>query len=140
MSNQIEGPPLRGAEELAEFIMRNYSGKVVEVGVGRVCDVAIRLNGPLEVIVTDKSDFHPAGLKAVNDDIFSPRKELYAGASLLYSIRPPLEMQIAMGDLAQEIGADIIVRPLENEIADLPGFGRTLMNSGEARFYIFRKL
>lgn len=140
MSNQILGPPLRGAEELAKFIMRNYSGKVVEIGVGRMSDVAIRLNQSLEVVVTDKSDFCPAGLKAVADDIFAPREELYAGATLLYSIRPPLEMQMAMGDLAQEIAADIIIRPLENEIANLPGFGRTLMNSGEARFYIFRQI
>ena len=71
------------------------------------------------------------------DDIFSPRLELYRGASLLYSIRPPLEMQLAMGLLALKLGADVLVRPLMDEVTELQGFARRLVNSGEARFYLF---
>ena len=69
---------------------------------------------------------------------FSPRLDLYRGASLLYSIRPPLELQMAMGRAAARVGADVLVRPLENEVAELPGFTRRLVNAGEARFYLFR--
>jgi hypothetical protein len=131
---------LRGSADLAEFILANYAGKVVEVGSGRMTDVAERLSGLLLVVITDKKENPVPGMIAVADDIFSPRVEIYAGASLLYAIRPPLEMQMAMGNLARSIGADIIVRPLDDEVADLPCFKRRLVNSGEARFYLFRRL
>lgn len=128
---------VRGGSDLAEFILHRYRGKVVEVGAGYRTEVAAMLARRLEVVVTDRvaRDGHPA---VIADDIFAPRKGLYRGASLLYSIRPPLEMQLAMGKLALDIGAEMIIRPLGDEIASLPGFGRTLVNTGEARFYIFK--
>jgi hypothetical protein len=46
-------------------------------------------------------------------------------------------MQLAMGLLALELGADVLIRPLQDEVAQLPGFARRLVNSGEARFYLF---
>ncbi len=128
---------IRGASELAEFILRNYSGKVVEVGAGFVDDVASLLK-PLNVIATDTESRSLGGLTVEKDDIFSPRKEIYEGASLLYSIRPPMEMQHAIGKLALDVGADVLVRPLGDEVANLPGFTRQLVNTGEARFYVFR--
>ena len=129
---------IRGAPELAEFILKNYSGKVVEVGAGFVNDVASRLM-PLDVISTDTKSYRIGGMRIEGDDIFYPRMEIYAGASLLYSIRPPLEMQLAMGMLAIKIGADVLIRPLGDEVADLPGFTRSLINIGEARFYVFKR-
>lgn len=131
---------LRGAAEMADFIQKNYSGKVVEVGVGHVPEVAMLLSCKMNVVATDKEMRQNGGLCIQKDDIFSPRKELYVGASLLYSIRPPIEVQLAMGRLAAEIGADILIRPLEDEIASLPGFYRKLINIGNARFYSFRPL
>jgi uncharacterized UPF0146 family protein len=128
---------LRGAQELAEFIRNNYGGRVVEVGVGRKSDVALLLE-PLEVVATDIENRPAHQLSFMEDDIFSPREEIYEGASLLYSLRPPLEVQLAMGDLALKLGADVLIRPLEDEIAELPGFARSLINLGEARFYLFR--
>ena len=91
----------------------------------------------LNVVLTDKEERLLGGLRVEKDDIFSPCQELYRGASLLYSIRPPLEMQLAMGLLASLIGADVLVRPLMDEVAELPGFARRLVNRGEARFYLF---
>lgn len=131
---------LRGAEDLAEFISRNYAGRIVEVGAGYVLDVAriLSLLG-LEVVLTDKKERMVGSLIVEKDDIFAPRRELYQEASLIYSIRPPIEMQIAMGELATKVGADVIVRPLEDELADLSGFERRLVNHGEARFYLFRE-
>jgi hypothetical protein len=131
---------LRGADDLAQFIAANYSGRVVEVGAGYFADVAqgLQVRG-LDVVLTDKEERLLGGLRVEKDDIFSPRQELYRGASLLYSIRPPLEMQLAMGQLASLIGADVLVRPLMDEVAQLPGFARRLVNSGEARFYLFSK-
>jgi len=92
----------------------------------------------LSIVVTDVEERLLGSLRVAKDDIFSPRLDLYRGASLLYSIRPPLEMQLAMGALAASVGADVLVRPLGDEIAELPGFSRRLVNVGEARFYLFR--
>jgi len=134
-------PILRGAADLAEYIRKNYSGRVVEVGAGHVPDVALSLmqsSGDRQVVVTDKEERSLGALSVEKDDLFSLRLDLYQGASLLYSIRPPLELQLAMGALARQIGADVLIRPLADEIADLPGFCRSLANVGEARFYLFR--
>lgn len=129
---------LRGASEIADFILRNYSGKAVEIGTGFVPEVALILSRHLKVVATDKETRTLDGVLIEDDDIFSPRKEIYAGASILYSIRPPFEVQIAIGRLAAEIGADVLIRPLEDEIADLPGFTKHLVNLGDARFYHFK--
>lgn len=133
-------PLLRGTEDLAKFIIQNYSGRVVEVGAGCRADVALRLlkRSDLEIVITDKQNRSLGPIQVEKDDIFSPRPSLYDGASLLYSIRPPLELQLAMGALARKLEADIIIRPLANEIAELPGFSRSLINVGEARFYLFQ--
>ncbi len=127
---------LSGSEDLAEFIRCNYKGKVVEVGAGFLADVASRLN-TLDLVITDREKRDLEGITVHADDIFSPRREIYEGASLLYSLRPPLEVQIAMGKLARVIGADVLVRPLGDEVAELEGFARKLVNTGEARFYLF---
>jgi uncharacterized protein len=131
---------LRGACEIGDFILRNYSGKVVEIGTGFVPEVAMLLSQKITIVATDKEMRHLDGLYIRKDDIFSPQKELYEGASLLYSIRPPIEIQLAMGRLAVEIGADVLIRPLKDEIAELSGFSRTLVNLGDARFYLFKRV
>jgi len=132
-------PNLRGAADLAEYIHKNYSGRVVEVGVGHLSEVAasLRAHG-MDVVLTDRRARALGSLAVEKDDIFSPHLELYQGASLIYSLRPPLELQIAIGDLAIRIGADILIRPLGDEVAEMPGLVRRLVNFGEARFYIFR--
>ncbi|HOV81056.1 MAG TPA: UPF0146 family protein [Methanothrix sp.] len=128
------GSSLYDAEDLAEYIAQNYTGRVVEVGAGHMPDVAlaVRARG-LDVLLTDREE----GLAAVADDIFSPKMEIYRGASLLYSIRPPLELQLAMGQVAARTGADVLVRPLGDEVAELPGLTRRLVNFGQARFFLF---
>jgi uncharacterized UPF0146 family protein len=128
---------LRGSEDLAEFIRCRYRGKVVEVGAGFIADVASLLKA-LDLVVTDLQERELEGIFVQADDIFSPCMEIYEGASLIYALRPPVEVQIAMGDLARAVGADVLVRPLGDEIADLKGFYRTLVNSGDATFYIFK--
>jgi len=132
-------PSFRGAEDLARFIGMNYSGRVVEVGVGHVPEVAASLKAQgMDVVLTDKDERILGTLAVEKDDIFSPRLELYEGASLLYSLRPPLELQIGMGVLAARVGADVLIRPLGDEVATLPGFSRQLVNFGEARLFLFR--
>ena len=132
-------PLLRGAKDLAQFIGKNYSGRVVEIGAGHVLEVALHLASlGRDVLITDREERYLGGIHIEKDDIFMPRLDLYQGASLIYSIRPPLELQLAMGILASKLGTDILIRPLNDEVAELPGFSRRLVNAGEARFYIFR--
>lgn len=129
---------LRGGEDLADYIAEHYSGRLVEVGVGFYSQVALLLAARgMDVILTDREERMLGKLVVEKDDIFSPRVERYREASLIYSIRPPLEMQLAMGVVAAEVGADVLVRPLMDEVAWLPGFSRRLVNWGEARFYLF---
>jgi uncharacterized UPF0146 family protein len=128
---------VRGSQELADFIRDNYSGKVVEVGVGLRPEVA-ELCRPLRLLATDREARALGDIRVEKDDIFSPRLEIYQGASLIFSIRPPLEMQQAIGELARKVNCDVLIRPLEDEIADLPGFSRSLINAGWARFYLYR--
>ncbi|MBN1322524.1 MAG: hypothetical protein JW986_00780 [Methanotrichaceae archaeon] len=128
---------LRGAEDLARYIQENYSGRVVEVGAGHLGDVARQLFG-LEVVATDIEARRIGDLSVKADDIFDPSPELYKGARLIYSIRPPVEMQPPMGRLALSIGADLIIRPLGDEIVLLPGLKRRLVNLGQARFYLYK--
>jgi uncharacterized UPF0146 family protein len=129
---------MRDASDLSEYILKNYRGKVVEIGIGFIGDVAMRLHS-LDVIATDTQSRNIGNLSVNKDDIFSPKKEIYEGASLIYSIRPSMEMQLAIGRLALDVGADVLIRPLCDEVADLPGFKRSLINIGEARFYLFSK-
>ncbi|MCK9442818.1 MAG: hypothetical protein M0Q13_15525, partial [Methanothrix sp.] len=75
---------LRGADDLAHFIAENYSGRVVEVGAGYAAEVALALQARgLDVVLTDKEERLLGSLRVEKDDIFSPRMELYWGASLL---------------------------------------------------------
>jgi uncharacterized protein len=132
-------PLLRGAKDLAQFIGKNYSGRVVEIGAGHVLEVALHLASlGRDVLITDREERYLGGIHIEKDDVFMPRLDLYQEASLIYSIRPPLELQLAMGILASRLGTDILIRPLNDEVAELPGFSRRLVNAGEARFYIFR--
>lgn len=126
---------MRGALEIAEFILSHYTGRIIEIGIGHGGDVARLIPN---LIATDICPVSIDGVATVCDDIFDPTEEIYRGASLLYSIRPPLEVQIAMGDLALRIGADVLIRPIDDEIADLEGFSRELICRGEASFYLYR--
>lgn len=137
MSGRVK---LQWASDLAAFIAKSYGGPVVEVGAGRFPGVASEIAARgVQVLLTDREEGCIGGLRIEKDDIFSPRPELYRGASLLYSIRPPFEMQLAIGLLAERIGADVLIRPLLDEIAELPGFSRRLLNRGHARFFLYSR-
>ena len=120
-------------EELAFFIFKNFHSlkKVIELGVGFSPQVAIRLSQLIpeaEIIVVDKNaetlkGLDRFGLKAVRDDIFNPKLEIYRSADLLYSIHPPLELIEPMKKLAEKVKAPLLIKPL-SEDAYLYGFER----------------
>ena len=112
-------------EQLVKYIARSYRGsrKIVEVGIGHRIDVAImvKLSLPeVEVIVTDKDEKWVRSRKtrrvtAVADDVMFPSLPIYEGASLIYSLHPPLELVPALESLVGKVGADLVVVPVADE-------------------------
>ncbi len=127
-------------EDIAEYILKNYLNKVVEVGVGCLPQVSLLLKNKLDVVVTDVLEKKYYGVKFCRDDIFAPDIGIYRNASLLYSIRPPIDLQDAMAKVAKEVGADLLIRPFGNEKADLGRYFKnyTLVNYKKARFYLYK--
>ncbi len=127
-------------EDIAEYILKNYRNKVVEVGVGSLPQVALLLKDKLDVVVTDVTEQKYGRLKFCRDDIFAPDIGIYRNASLLYSIRPPIDLQDAMAKVAKEVGADLLIRPFGNEKAELGKYFKNyaLVNYKKARFYLYK--
>jgi uncharacterized UPF0146 family protein len=127
-------------EDIAEYIINHYKNKVVEVGVGSLPHVALLLKDKLDVIITDVNEQKYAGVRFCIDDIFNPDMGIYRNASLIYSIRPPIDIQDAIAKTAKEAGSDLIIRPFGNEKADLRKYFKehSLINYKKARFYLYR--
>ncbi|VVB97180.1 Uncharacterised protein [uncultured archaeon] len=126
--------------DIAEYILNNYRNKVVEIGVGNLPQVAFLLKDKLDVTVTDINEQKHNGIRFYRDDIFNPDIGIYESASLMYSIRPPIDLQDAMAKTAWDVGADLIIRPFGNERADLRKYYKDykLVNYKKARFYLYR--
>jgi len=122
---------------LAEYIREHFSGKVVEVGVGRrtILLETLRKYG-MEVMGVD--------IKPVTgvmpDDIFSPQHEIYEGAELICAIRPPTELWVPIAKIASKVGAELILRPLGSEHVCLSDFYRKekAVNLKDVSFLHFR--
>jgi len=134
---------LREFKAIAKYIAENYPSatKIVEVGVGKVPDVAIELQSLLpacEVIATDVAE--PPELsgrvKFVCDDITEPNLSIYEGAALIYAVRPPPELQPYLFEVAREVGADLLIKPLAGE--SMPLKGGNLVNYRGVAFYMFK--
>ena len=108
---------------IVDFVKDNYNRKIVEVGVGQRVNVAEKLKEKMpttEVLVTDTQEsvirsYNGSSVRAIVDNVFSPRLQVYQGASLIYSLNPPMEMIPAMEKLAKDVGADLLVKPMSDE-------------------------
>lgn len=131
---------IRDYQDIAEYILKNYKNKVVEVGAGSRPQVALALKEKMDVVVTDINEQEYAGVRFCKDDIFDPDMGIYRNATLIYSIRPPIDIQEAMAKVAMEVGADLLIRPFSNEMADLGRYlrKRQLVNYKTARFYLYK--
>ena len=126
--------------DIAEYIINNYRNKVVEVGVGSLPQVAHLLKDKLDGVVTDVIEQMYAGVRFCRDNIFKPDMGIYRNASLIYSIRPPIDMQDTIAAIGKEVGSDLIIRPFGNEKADLRKYFKehSIVNYKKARFYLYR--
>ncbi|MCK4952769.1 hypothetical protein KAS14_03210 [Candidatus Bathyarchaeota archaeon] len=114
-------------EDIVNFIVTNYGSakKIVEIGVGANPLVAKRIKVCLpstKVVVTDidrekliyTKKAYPE-LEPVYDNILRPQMEVYIGADLIYSLRPPTELVSEIFQLASRISCDVLIRPFFNE-------------------------
>lgn len=140
---------LLDAENIIEYIASNYKGsrKIVEIGVGRVHQIALGLREKLpetEIVVTDiepnnlKQIPHSHGLKTVVDDITAPRMGIYANSTLIYSIRPPPELHPHLLELAKKVQADLIIRLLTNEPLYIHHTTHKIINYKKTVLHLFK--
>jgi uncharacterized UPF0146 family protein len=130
-----------GYEDIADFIKTNYprGSRLVEVGVGGHAEVARLLQDDFELTCTDVAEHGPEGVRYVRDDIFKPDMAVYEGASLIYSIRPPIDMQDCIAMVAKKVGSDLLIRPFSSERADLKKYFRDFkcINHKSAVFFLY---
>ena len=122
---QTSAKPSKYFLEIAEFILGRYPSakKIVEIGVGWSPYTALQLKSKLpeaELIVTDVNEqvakqLLKYGLKAFIDDVSNPRVELYEGADLIYSIRPPFELIPKIIKLGEIVASDVLIAPLSED-------------------------
>ncbi len=121
--------------QIAEYIAKNYKGKIIEIGIGYYWDVAIELiKRGLDVIAVDVKEIPVRHVKFFRDDIINPNLSIYEGSSLIYSIRPPPELHNYIISIARSVHADCIIRPFGNEYC----VGGRLVNYKGERFYLFK--
>ncbi|NYT05000.1 MAG: hypothetical protein GKC04_01305 [Methanomicrobiales archaeon] len=106
---------------IARYIVKRYRN-VVEIGVGKNFAVAETLvQAGCAVRCTDIRPADHGTIAVLCDDICNPRPVLYAGAELLYAVRPGVEMVPFLIALARDVGADCLVYHLGGEIYENGG-------------------
>lgn len=107
---------------LTEFIKDNYSKMIVEVGCGTFSAVAVALRPFFKVTATDLLEIDAVDCRLapiyVKDDVTCPVLRVYQGASLIFSSRPPLEIQSSILAISERIGADALIKPFGSEIIE----------------------
>jgi hypothetical protein len=125
---------------LREFIKNNYSEKIVEVGCGRFSAIAVALRPFFQVVAMDLLETEVVDRRLasiyVKDDVTCPDLRLYQGASLIFSVRPPLEIQPNILALSERIGADVLIKPFASEIIE--DIRLRLLNFRGLPLYLFR--
>ncbi|MDV0442882.1 hypothetical protein McpCs1_02370 [Methanocorpusculaceae archaeon Cs1] len=102
--------------KVGEYIRDNYKS-AVEIGFGGKTTAAeIVQNAGHPILCTDVHSYAGAAVPAVVDDVFLPTLTCYAGADVLYAIRPGTEIIPPMIELARRINADLIVYHLGFEL------------------------
>lgn len=125
-----------------EYIIENYhnSQKIVEVGVGKVVEPSTILKEKLPDTLINLVDIHPSNDDIIKDDITDPTDSVYENADLIYSIRPPEELQKDIVNLGLKYNSDIIIKPLLTEEVNYDlQTTLNLVNYKRTAFYIHRR-
>jgi uncharacterized UPF0146 family protein len=131
--NRIISIMLTDFEDLVYYINTFYpeTKKIVEVGIGGEDAVYLELkkNPKWEVLAVD---IIPQG-KTSYGDVIDPDMEIYQGADLIYSLRPPPEIIPHLQLIASAVEANLLIRPLSTDSCTKPvsmrlvNFGRAVM-------------
>ncbi|WP_296875228.1 UPF0146 family protein [uncultured Methanobrevibacter sp.] len=127
-------------DDFAEYILNEVGDdtvKIAEIGVGKFDKIAETLSNR-ENITIIKTDIIPKDSTVIKDDITNPNLELYEDVDIIYSIRPPSELQPHLVDLARKIDSQLIIKPLTNEDLNTPKANMKLKNYNRASFYILK--
>ena len=130
--------------DLEEFILKlaiensektGKKTKIVEIGAGKFQTISKNLseNENIDIVMTD---IDPANENIIKDDVFNPNMSIYNGADILFSIRPPAELQEAIMKIRDEVNATLIIKPLFNEDLNMKTKKMKLKNYKSAYFYI----
>ena len=133
--------------DLEEFILKlaiensektGKKTKIVEIGAGKFQTISKNLseNENIDIVMTD---IDSANENIIKDDVFNPNMSIYNGADILFSIRPPAELQEAIMKIRDEVNATLIIKPLFNEDLNMKTKKMKLKNYNRASFYIYEK-
>jgi uncharacterized UPF0146 family protein len=98
---------------------------VVEVGAGASFQTALALQNHAPQAAFLLTDVDPRVLQAppplqgVVHDLTKDGAKPFGGADFVYAVRLPEELQASAARLARQLGADLALRPLKDEWADL---------------------
>ncbi len=134
-------------KDLEEYILKSAiensertgkKTKIVEIGVGKFQTISKNLskNEKIDLMMTD---IDPANEGIVKDDVFNPNMSIYEDADILFSIRPPGELQEAIMKISNQVNATLIIKPLFNEDLNIKTQKMKLKNYNRASFYIYEK-
>ncbi|WP_462315792.1 UPF0146 family protein [Methanobrevibacter sp.] len=127
-------------DDFAQYILSEAGDKnvkIAEVAVGRFDRIANCLASK-DNITLIKTDIAPKDETVIKDDITNPNLDLYRDVDIIYSIRPPSELQPYLVRLAVEIGSQLIIKPLTNEDLNTGKVKMKLKNFKRASFYTLR--
>jgi uncharacterized UPF0146 family protein len=124
-------------QSVGEYIAGHYR-QAVEVGIGNnpVAARVIAAAGGLMLCTDIRPGIRHDGLTVVTDDIFEPDLRLYAGADLIYAVRPGVEMVPPLMALAGRVNSDLLVYHLGCEIYE---DGGEVVNCGPVLLHRYRR-
>lgn len=129
-------------ENFSEYIINNYqdSKKIIEVGVGKITEPSDILKKHLPNTTINLVDIYPCNSDVIKDDITNPTDKIYEDADLIYSIRPPEELQPDILKLSDKYNSDVIIKPLFTEEINFNFQQRLkLANYKRMAFYIMKR-
>ncbi|MGX8694188.1 MAG: UPF0146 family protein [Methanobrevibacter sp.] len=127
-------------QDFGEYILNEVGDNevtIAEIAVGKFDKIAQMLSEK-DNITLIKTDISPDNESIIKDDITNPNLELYNDVDIIYSIRPPSELQPYLVKLAEKIDAMLIIKPLTGEELNTPRVKMKLKNFKKASFYILR--
>jgi uncharacterized UPF0146 family protein len=127
-------------DDFAQYISSEVGDKqvkIAEVAVGKFDRIAEYLSSK-DNITLIKTDIDPKDDTVIKDDITNPDLDLYKDIDIIYSIRPPSELQPYLIKLALEIDSQLIIKPLTNEDLNTGSVKMKLKNFKRASFYTLR--